>query len=251
MHVDLALLLTGAVVAGFVQGLSGFAFSMVSMSFWAWGLEPGVAMVLAVFGGLTGQLMAAFTTGGRKLNLATLLPFLAGGITGIPLGVALLPHLNPLWFKVGLGLMLACWCPLMLFANRIPRIESGGRLADGAVGMVGGLMGALGGFCGVAPTLWCTLRGYDKQLQRAVIQNFNLAALTVTMAIYVGTGAVTSSMLPLFAIMVPALLIPTLLGSRLYTGLSDLAFRRVVLSLLTASGIAMLAAALPPLWHGH
>lgn len=30
----------GAAVAGFVQGLSGFAFGMVAMSFWAWVLEP-------------------------------------------------------------------------------------------------------------------------------------------------------------------------------------------------------------------
>ena len=30
----------GAVVAGFVQGLSGFAFGLVAMSFWAWALEP-------------------------------------------------------------------------------------------------------------------------------------------------------------------------------------------------------------------
>ena len=30
----------GAGVAGFVQGLSGFAFGMVAMSFWAWVLEP-------------------------------------------------------------------------------------------------------------------------------------------------------------------------------------------------------------------
>lgn len=30
----------GAIVAGFVQGMSGFAFGLVAMSFWAWVLEP-------------------------------------------------------------------------------------------------------------------------------------------------------------------------------------------------------------------
>ena len=33
------LVALGAAVAGFVQGLSGFAFGMVSMSFWAWALD--------------------------------------------------------------------------------------------------------------------------------------------------------------------------------------------------------------------
>lgn len=56
-----AVLVLGAVVAGFVQGLSGFAFSMVAMSFWVWVLEPHLAAALAVFGSLTGQVLAAVT----------------------------------------------------------------------------------------------------------------------------------------------------------------------------------------------
>ncbi|MGR7947668.1 hypothetical protein ACU6HM_00185 [Alcaligenes sp. RM2] len=51
----------GAIVAGFVQGLSGFAFGMVAMSCWAWFLEPQLAAVLAVCGAWTGQMIAAFT----------------------------------------------------------------------------------------------------------------------------------------------------------------------------------------------
>jgi hypothetical protein len=51
----------------------------------------------------------------------------------------------------------------------------------------------------------------------------------------------------MFAIVAPALLIPSLIGARIYIGLSDLAFRRIVLILLTCSGLAMIAAALPGL----
>jgi hypothetical protein len=40
------------------------------------------------------------------------------------------------------------------------------------------------------------------------------------------------------------MLLPSLLGARLYHGLSPLAFRRVVLWLLTAAGAGMVAAAL-------
>jgi hypothetical protein len=38
--------------AGFVQGLSGFAFALVSMTIWAWRLDPIVAGPLVVFGSL-------------------------------------------------------------------------------------------------------------------------------------------------------------------------------------------------------
>ncbi|MEA9578703.1 sulfite exporter TauE/SafE family protein [Xanthomonas nasturtii] len=236
----------GAVVAGFVQGLSGFAFSLVAMSFWAWALEPRVAAALAVFGALTGQLLAVASVR-RGFDWRVLLPFVLGGLTGIPLGVALLPRIDMDMFKAILGTLLVFWCPAMLMAKQLPRIRKGGRVADGVVGLAGGVMGGLGGFTGTLPTLWCTLRGYEKDQQRTVIQNFNLSMLLVTMGTYLGTGMVTRDMLPLFAIVAPAMLVPTLLGARLYVGLSEATFRQVVLGLLTASGVAMLVSSVPDL----
>lgn len=235
----------GAAVAGFVQGLSGFAFGMVAMSFWAWVLDPRLAAALAVFGALTGQLLAVFSVR-RGFNWPLLWPFLLGGLAGIPLGVLILPHLDMDWFKAVLGALLALWCPVMLMAQRLPRI-GGNRWGDGAVGLVGGVMGGIGGFAGSVPTLWCTLRGFGKDTQRAVIQNFNLSMLAVTMATYLATGIVTRDMAPMFAVVAPAMLIPTLLGTRLYIGISEVAFRRLVLGLLTCSGLTLLASSVPRL----
>lgn len=235
----------GAAAAGFVQGLSGFAFGMVAMSFWAWVLDPRLAAALAVFGALTGQLLAVFSVR-RGFNWPLLWPFLLGGLAGIPLGVLVLPHLDMDWFKAVLGALLALWCPVMLVAQRLPRI-GGNRWGDGAVGLAGGVLGGIGGFAGSVPTLWCTLRGFNKDTQRAVIQNFNLSMLSVTMAIYLATGIVTRDMAPMFAVVAPAMLIPTLLGTRLYVGISDVTFRRVVLGLLTCSGLTLLASSVPQL----
>ena len=241
-----AILLVGAVVAGFVQGLSGFGFSLVAMSFWAWTIDPRIAAVLAVFGALTGQIVAAVSVR-RGFHLDRLLPFVAGGLLGIPLGMLLLPRLDATMFRAFVGTVLAVWCPAMLFAGRIPRLTVGGRVADGVAGACGGVMGALGGATGAIPTLWCTLREFDKDTQRAVIQNFNLATLAVTMASYLATGVVTREMLPLFAIVAPAMLVPALLGARLYVGIGELNFRRIVLGLLTASGVALLVSSVPRL----
>ena len=52
---DVLLLAFGAVLAGFVQGVSGFAFGMVAMSIWVWGVDPRVATVMTVFGALVGS----------------------------------------------------------------------------------------------------------------------------------------------------------------------------------------------------
>jgi uncharacterized membrane protein YfcA len=238
------LIVLGAVVAGFVQGLSGFAFALVAMSFWAWSVDPRLAAVLAVFGGLTGQIAAAITVR-RGFDAKTLTPFLIGGGIGIPAGLVVLPLLDVQMFKIVLGTLLVVWCPFMLFARTLPPVRIGGRIADGVAGAVGGICSGLGGFAGAAPTLWCTLRGMPKDTQRSVVQNFNLAVLAVTMAGYVATGTVTRDMLPYMAIVAPAMLIPALLGARVYIGISEAHFRNVVLALLTASGLALLISALP------
>ena len=236
----------GAVAAGFVQGLSGFAFGLVAMSFWAWTLQPQLASVLAVFGALVGQILAAATIR-RGFDGKALAPFIAGGLVGIPIGASLLPFLDMHLFKAALGALLIVWCPVMLFARRLPPLTLGGRLCDGIVGMIGGILSGIGGFSGMVPTLWCTLRRVDRETQRSVVQNFNLAMLACAMAAYVAKGIVTPAMLPMFAVEVAAMLVPTLLGTRLYIGLSEAAFRSVVLMLLTASGVAMLVSSAPHL----
>jgi uncharacterized membrane protein YfcA len=218
----------------------------VAMSIWVWAIDPRVAVVMSIAGGLSGQVFAAVRLR-RGLQWPLLWPFLAGALVGVPLGVVVLPYVDAVVFKFGLGLTLMVCCSAMLVAQNFPRITRGGRIGDALAGAAGGVMGGLGGFTGVVPSLWCTVRGWDKDTARAVLQNFNLAALSVTFATYVGSGLVTREMWPLFGAVIPALLIPSVLGTRVYVGLSETAFKRVVLGLLTAAGVAMIAASLPVL----
>jgi len=243
MSGELLLLVAGAAAGGFVQGVSGFAFGMTALSFWAWGLEPGLATVMAVFGGLCGQLFSLATLP-RRIPLAQLLPFVAGGFIGIPLGLVLLAGVDPVAFRGILGSLLLVFCPLMLFSARIPKIAGGGRLADAAAGIAGGFVCGVGGIPGIASSLWCMLRGYEKNLARTLIQTFNLTVLATTFTALVAGGTVTRGMLPQFAIVALALIVPSAFGARVFAGLDQAAFRRVVLALLFLSGAAMLAAAL-------
>ncbi len=233
----------GAVVGGFVQGLSGFAFGLVAMSFWTWKIDPQLAVSMVVFGALTGQIVAAVKFR-RNFELRLLFPFIIGGLLGIPLGIKILPHLDINIFKIIFGLLLVIWCPIMLVSGKLPRLNKGGLLANGVIGFIGGVIGGMSGFSGIIPTLWCTIKGFDKNVQRAIIQNFNLIILAVTMIIYINTGIVTKSMIPTFGIITLAMIIPTLVGARLYIGITETIFRKVVLILLSASGVALLCSAL-------
>jgi uncharacterized protein len=236
----------GAAAGGFVQGLSGFAFGLVAMAIWAWWLDPVLAGPLVVFGSLVGQLLSLRAIR-RGVDARRALPVVAGGVVGVPIGVALLRHIDPLAFKLAVGVLLVVWCPAMLLARGLPRVAWGGRAADAGAGLVGGVMGGLGGLTGPAPTLWAALRGWGRDAQRGVFQVFNLAMHVLTMATYLATGTITQEAARLFLVVAPAMLLPALVGAGLYRRLGDAAFRKLVLGLLTASGVVLVATTAPKL----
>jgi hypothetical protein len=229
----------GTVLAGFVQGLSGFAFGLVAMGVWAWTLDPHLAAPLVVWGSWVCQLLSIRTVRGA-LSWGRTFPFVIGGAMGVPLGAWLLGYVDLHLFRIGVGVLLVLYCSMMLLARRYPKVVRGGRFLDGAVGMVGGVMGGLGGLTGPAPTLWCTLRGWDKDAQRAVFQTFNLSMHTLTLIVYMLEGTLTAAMIPMFVLMVPVAVLPTLAGAWLYGRFSGIAFRNLVLVLLAISGAVLL-----------
>ena len=242
----LAYVILGACAAGFIQGLSGFAFGLTAMAFWAWVVAPQLAAPMVVFGSLLGQVLAVGSLR-RGFDLRRALPFILGGVLGVPAGAALLPHIDQTVFKAVVGALLAVWCPTMLCIRALPRIHHGGALADGAVGAIGGIMGGLGGLTGPAPTLWCALRGWDKDAQRAIFQSFNLVMHALTLSVYATSGLITAEARGMFVVIAPAMVIPAFLGARLYTRFSDATFRRLILILLLISGLVLLASSVPKL----
>lgn len=242
MSVELLVLLVGAAIAGLVQGISGFAFSMVAMSIWVWFIDPQIAAVMAVFGGWFGQVISAIRVR-RGWHVDLLWPFLVGSAIGIPIGNMLLPYLDPNRFKLVLGSLLVICCSMMLGTARLPKIDKGGKGADAFVGLLGGLMAPLSGFSGLAPALWATLRGYTKDAHRAVIQNFNLIVLSATLASFVFYGRVRQDMLPRMGLIAATLVVPAIWGSKIYVGMSPQAFRNAVLWILVFAGAFMLMSA--------
>jgi uncharacterized membrane protein YfcA len=218
------------------------------MTVWVWVITPQLAGPLVVFGSLIGQLLSLGTLR-RSFDGARLWPFVLGGCVGTPIGVWLLHYIDPAAFKLFVGFILVAYCPLMLFIGAAPRISTGGRLADSGVGLVGGVMGGLGGLNGPAPTLWCSLRGWSRDEQRAVFQTFSLCMQALTLAIYATSGLITREALLLFAVVAPAMIVPTLFGVRLYTRVSEAGFRRLILVLLSISGVVLLLSSIPRLLY--
>lgn len=242
------IVIIGAIVAGFAQGISGFAFGLIALSVWAWVLDPHVATMLSICGALTGQLLAAFTVR-RGFYLSQLWPFVVGGLIGIPIGMYLLPMINVHLFKTLLGCLLVIWCPVMLLSSRLPKLHHASKLSDGLIGASGGMLSAMGGLAGTIPSLWATFRGFERHAQRAIIQNFNLSVLLVTFLTYLARGQITSDVTPLLLIVIPLVIISSLVGAKMYKGMSDLRFKQIILGLLSIAGILLLISSVPELFH--
>jgi uncharacterized membrane protein YfcA len=241
------IVIVGASLAGFAQGLSGFAFAMIALSVWAWALAPQVAAPLAVFGALMGQLLSlAQVRGGYDLR--RIAPLVAGGAIGVPMGVFALHNFDPLKFKLAVGSLLVLYAGYGLLAGGDLRVKFGGRWLDAAVGLIGGALGGLGGMSGSVPAIWTQLRGWKRDLRRATMQVYNTTMHIFTLTVYAETGGLRALDWRLFALAAPAMLLPAYFGAHLYHRISERIFQRLILALLLFSGIAMLYGSLG-LWR--
>lgn len=240
---DYLLIASGALAAGFVNGLAGFGVALVSLGFWLHVLPPGVAGALAALCSVIGHVQTAPAMW-RTIEWRRFLPFVVAGLAFAPLGVALVDRLDADPLKLALGVFLIAYSILMLLLRNPPTVRFGGAAADAVVGAIGGLLGGLAGLSGALTTVWCQLRGWTKDQQRGVYQPFNFAVLTFAVALYAATGGLTRDFLWLVLICLPGTLIGVQVGIRCYGLIGDLQFRRIVLALLLFSGVALVAARL-------
>jgi hypothetical protein len=236
---DLIILLAGAVVAAFVSGLSGFAFGLVSLSFWIWRFPLAELAAMVVFGSLVSQI-TAIPSVLRNLEPKLLLPFIVGAVPGLPIGTVLIAYVDVGLFRLGVGLLLVGFALFqLLLGPRLRLHPGGGFMADAAIGGIGGVMGGLAGLSGVAPAIWAVVRGWAKDRQRALFLIFNTFCHVAAMIGLAVAGYLTAATLERFAILLPGLIAGAWLGTLAYGRISPDGFRQVVLMLLAGAGIVL------------
>lgn len=236
------LFILGAMVAGFVQGLTGFAFALIAMSFWVWVLAPQLAAPLLVFASIWSHVISLTQEQQQPvLSRQLLLPYLLAGLIGVPLGTYLLQIIQADTFRVILGFFLVLWCPLMLLNPQIKTIQHSGKIADSGIGLIGGILGGLGGFCGAVTSAWVMLKQLPKAQQRYILRHFNFAVQLFAFAAYLWQGMINQSHLPYMAVLIIFVSIPAILGAKLFYKISELLFKRIILSLLFSAGCFLIA----------
>lgn len=239
MSFEALIVLAGALAGGFVSGLTGFGTGMTALALWLHVLPPTVAAPLVIVCSVVAQVQSLPAIW-HALDARRLAPFVAGGLAGIPLGTWLLTRVSVGGLKFWLGALIAAYCAFMLASRSRLAVHGGGRAADAAVGLGGGVLGGLAGLSGPLPTIWASLRGWGKDERRAIFQGFNLTILAVSLGAHAAAGLMTMDLARATMAALPGTIVGAALGQRVYRRLDDRSFDRVVLAILLVAGLVLM-----------
>jgi uncharacterized protein len=225
----------GAVAAG----LAGFAFSAITGAVLFHVLSPIEAVPLLLACSITTQVFSISKLW-HTMQWRQCLPYLLGGLAGIPIGAELLKAFNPHVFAAGFGAFLICYSLYMLLRPHVV-VRGGGRYAEVAAGFAGGITGGATAFPGAIPTIWCSVKGLSKLEQRGIVQPFILLMQIATLVYFSKLGILASGTLTTFMWCAPAVAVGTWLGLRLFNRIDDKRFRQIVLVFLLFSGVSLVA----------
>lgn len=240
-NTNLTLMVTlVAIFAGsFAAGLAGFAFSATAGAILFHWVAPVEAVPLLLVCSITTQLFSVASLW-RAMQWRECLPYLAGGLVGIPVGARLLENFNSHTFAAGFGLFLICYSTYMLLRPNLA-FRAGSRFAEVAAGFAGGITGGATAFPGAIPTIWCNIRGLSKVEQRGVVQPFILLMQIATLVYFSKLGILASGTWTSYVWCLPAVIGGTWLGLKLFNRVDDVRFRRLILLFLLVSGATLMA----------
>jgi uncharacterized protein len=233
-----AIFLFATFAAALVSSIAGFAFAPIIAAIWLHILSPVETVTLIAAFGLIVQGVGVWKLR-HALDWGRLAPFVIGAAAGIPIGVAVLRWADVQQVKISVGVLLVVFSLYGLMRPALAPVRVGGRLLDGVVGFINGILAGIAGIPGILVVMWTTLRRWPSDAQRAVFQPLAVASFAMIAVWLGGSGAITAEMIKLFFLGLPVLLAGTWAGLKLYSRLNQDNFRKIVLVLLLLAGVLL------------
>jgi|TARA_B110000967_G_scaffold52038_1_gene53261 uncharacterized membrane protein YfcA len=235
----LLILIVGAFTAALVQGATGFGSGLVLNAFWLHILEPSIAIPLNI---VTCLLIsgAPIYKLRKTLDFSKLRPFIIFGVVGIPCGMLLLTITDPRIFKASIGIFLVLYALLMLSSNNFSIKVNTNKSIDSLIGLISGLMGGFAALGGLLPTIWVGLQKLPKNTQRGTYEPFIFITSIIAVISFAVAGLYTIQMAYDLLKILPALIVGSWLGVKIYHVLDGEVFRKTILGLILAAGMVLL-----------
>jgi uncharacterized membrane protein YfcA len=168
-------------------------------------------------------------------------PCILTGYLGMPAGLWLLSNLNGNLLCFLIGLLIMAYSFWMILAPSMIRPWRRTLSSALSVGLIGGVVGGFCGSPGIAMVIWSNLLGLDKEQKRATVQPYILAMQLMALLVFVIRGGVFSGcLLIIWVCSFSVILITTTIGVTAFRRLSNLGYNRLVMTILTLSGISLI-----------
>jgi uncharacterized membrane protein YfcA len=230
------LVFVAVLVAAFVQSLTGFGFAAMIMPLVTMMVGLPIAAPLVALAGLT-----VYTTNllrhRRAIHLGEVLRLGAASAVGVPIGIWLLTNVDESVVKRVLGLILIAYGLYTLVGPTVSCTPS--RRWAYAAGFVAGCLGGAYNTPGPPVILYGSSRRWPRDRFRAVLQTFFAVNATMVVTSHLLAHHVTTTILTLFAISVPAILLGILIGSRLDPRVDAARFRTLVTVMILLLGLLL------------
>lgn len=231
-----AVVLATFFAAGLAKGVVGLGFPTITVAVLAAPIGLTAAIAVTVVPAIVTNVAQALTGGRLRPLLSRLWPLLAFAVPGGLVGTAVLAEADAAVLTRTLGVLLALYAAIGLFALPVPRPGRRHRLIAAPVGFTAGLVaGMVGSFTLPAVAYLQALRLPRDEL----VQALGLVFLTLSLTLAAGLGRtalLTPSWLALSVLAVPPSLAGMALGRRLRRRLPEARFRRLLFVALFVLG---------------
>ena len=233
------ILLFGAFLAGVVQGATGFGSGIVLNAFWLHILEPSAAISLNIISCLFVSALPIYKLR-KTLDFSKLKSFVIFGVIGIPTGLVLLTLTEPTIFKTTVGFILVLFSIWKFRSNNIFINFTSSPSLDKLVGFISGILGGFAALGGILPTIWVNLQKLPKNTQRGTYEPFIFITSIVAVVSFYFAGLLNLDIFYYFLMVLPALIIGSLIGVKIYSFIDEDLFKKVILSLIFLAGLVLL-----------
>lgn len=225
------------VLAGGLQGLTGFGAALVAIPFLSFVIDIKDAVPLTILNGLVINTYLCVKLR-HYLVLRKILPLLLGAGPGVITGILFFHHVDSEFLKMLLGTILVLYSPYCLLTKPKPINPPVGwaYLAGYLTGMITVLLSA-----GGPPTIiYTTLTSWKKEVIKGTLIGFFTVNAYLAFAAQALGGVVSKEILVLFVQSAPAVLLGTIGGAALSTKIDRERYLLFVHLLLTATGVILI-----------
>ena len=228
-------------VAGFIQGLSGFGSALLAMPLLTIFIDIKVAVPLCILNSL---LMTSYLSYKLKdyMEMNKILPLIVGSLPGIYLGIVFLKSMESNLLKILLGTMIILYCIYSFSSHPGPRKlhRAWAYLAGFGTGFIGAAFSA----GGPPAIIYTTLTGWSKNHIKATLTGFFFIGNIIIVAAHAASGLTNTLVLKYMLVSAGFVLSGVYLGSLLYDRIDTQRYMKIILIILMLLGIMMIGSAI-------